>query len=105
MIGSQATKGMHVLAKFAPTVKQCGVWTDGNLLTVIEAYPAACKGSATIKELRRHFSPVGHDDKDDALTCALIAHLFAEKSELLNSPDDDVPSSEGWIWVPKDGLQ
>jgi len=29
MIGSQATKGMHVLARFAPQIETCGVWTDG----------------------------------------------------------------------------
>jgi len=40
MIGSQATKGMHVLARFAPKAAQCGVWTDGDMLTAIEAYPS-----------------------------------------------------------------
>lgn len=48
MIGSQATKGMHVLAKFAPKIERCGVWTDAAGFTVIEAYPSGCKGSATV---------------------------------------------------------
>ena len=76
MIGSQATKGMHVLAKFAPTIASCGVWTDEKSLTVIETYPAACKGSTTMEWLWRKHEPLGNDDKDDALTCALAAYLF-----------------------------
>ena len=55
MIGSQATKGMHVLARFTPKVQRCGVWTDGAGLTAIEAYPSACKGSAMIMGLRQAF--------------------------------------------------
>jgi hypothetical protein len=102
MIGSQATKGMHVLAKFAPTLASCGVWTDGTSLTAIEAYPSACKGSATIQSLRRPYPPLSHADTEDALTCALLAYLFTEQRELLASPDQSIPSSEGWIWVPKD---
>jgi len=105
MIGSQATKGMHVLAKFAPTTKSCGVWSDGMSLTAIEAYPSACKDSATVQGLRRRFPRPDHEDKQDALTCALLAYLFATKREVLVSPEDTVLNSEGWIWVPKDGLR
>lgn len=105
MIGSQATKGMHVLAKFAPTTKSCGVWSDGNSLTAIEAYPSACKDSATVQQLRRRYPPLDHKDKQDALTCAILAYLFATKPDVLASPEDSVPMSEGWIWVPKDGLR
>ena len=104
MIGSQATKGMHVLARFAPKVQRCGVWTDGADLTAIEAYPSACKGSATVKGLRQRFESLGHGDLDDALTCALLAYLFAVRHETLAAPPESVPASEGWIWVPKDGL-
>ena len=64
MIGSQATKGMHVLAKFAPTVQRCGVWNDGTGLSAIEAYPSACKASATVKALQQPFGKLGHDDID-----------------------------------------
>ncbi len=104
MIGSQATKGMHVLAKFAPTIKCCGVWSNGELLTAIEAYPAACKNSETLKSLRQRVKnqPVDNQDKMDALTCALIAYLFVEDSEALRAPDDSIPATEGWIWAPKD---
>lgn len=51
MIGSQATKGMHVLAKFAQHPRSCGVWSDGQNLVAIEAYPAACKESRVVTKL------------------------------------------------------
>lgn len=105
MIGSQATKGMHVLAKFAPSATSCGVWTDGSALTAIEAYPSSCKGSATIQGMRSRYAPLGHVDEEDALTCALIGYLHAAQQEALASPPDTVPASEGWIWVPKDSLE
>lgn len=70
---------MHVLARFAAQVESCGVWSDGDRLTAIEAYPSPCKGSAIIQQLRRGYAPLRHEDEDDALTCALIAHLFGYK--------------------------
>jgi hypothetical protein len=87
MIGSQATKGMHVLARFAPQIDTCGVWTDGTRLRAIEAYPSACKRSSIMAELHQEFGigvnatgsePEGfqHGDQIDALTCALIAWLY-----------------------------
>lgn len=103
MIGSQSTKGMHVLAKFAPSPSRCGVWQQGPL-TVIEAYPSACKVSALVQGLQAPFGRLAHDDLDDALTCALIAHLFATRPAALIAPHPAVPVSEGWIWVPRDGL-
>lgn len=107
MIGSQATKGMHVLAKFVSQVERCGVWSDGELLTAIEAYPAACKNCGSIEALRQQVSnqPIENQDKMDALTCALIAYLFTKNPEKLIAPGDSVPSCEGWIWAPKDILQ
>lgn len=106
MIGSQATKAMHVVAKFAPTVRECGVWCKGKSLTVIEAYPAPCKKSESLGELRpRVTGPTpDHDDLHDALTCALVAYLFARERSALAPPDKDIPKSEGWIWVPRDVL-
>ena len=104
MIGSQATKGMHVLARFAPKVQRCGVWSDGGAVTAIEAYPSACKTSGLIAELRQNYAPLGHEDKEDALTCALVAYLFVCEPQLLKWPHQGVPSSEGWVWVPGDVL-
>jgi hypothetical protein len=103
MIGSQATKGMHVLARFAPTAIRCGVWREGSL-TAIEAYPSACKTSHKVRALQEPFGALAHDDLDDALTCALIAFLFVNQPEALLAPEPAVPMSEGWIWVPTDGM-
>jgi len=119
MIGSQATKGMHVLAKFAPQVTQCGVWSDGDCLTAIEAYPSACKTSAFIQNWllpyvigervdppgRLWIEAIDHQDKRDALICALIAHAFVFSLSALTAPLASIDSAEGWIWVPKDALQ
>ena len=104
MIGSQATKGMHVLARFVPKIVECGVWSDGRNLAAIEAYPSACKRSETIQALRRPYPALSHADCEDALTCALVASLFAEKRSALMPPEADVTPSEGWIWVPRDAF-
>lgn len=104
MIGSQATKGMHALARFAPQRLRCGVWSDGAVLTAIEAYPAPCKRSATLQAMAGHYSPLDHADKTDAFTCALVAWLFDQAPEQLATPDGSVPEIEGWIWLPKDCL-
>lgn len=118
MIGSQATKGMHVLARFAPRRARCGVWTDAAMLIVIEAYPAPCKRSPIIASklagyglsvcgdpLEPSKAPsIDHQDKLDALTCALIARLFILDSGSLLPPLDCTPVEEGWIWLPCDAL-
>ena len=115
MIGSQATKGMHVLARFAPQIETCGVWTDGAGLRAIEAYPSACKRSTNMAELHREFGIKGqagdelpegfhHGDELDALTCALIAWLFHFQPQKLLQPEPNVPVKEGWIFAPVDGL-
>lgn len=105
MIGSQATKGMHTLAKFAPHRAGCGVWTDSRDLVAIEAYPSACKTSQTMAMLRQGYPTLDHVDKTDALTCALVAYLFDQRRDTLAEPNDDVPPGEGWIWVPGDVLR
>ncbi len=104
MIGSQATKGIHVLARFTPAVAGCGVWQGGSL-TAIEAYPSACKNSPTVRAMQQPFGKLAHDDLDDALTCALIAWLFSAQPEQLAPPAESIPQAEGWIWVPKDALK
>jgi len=126
MIGSQATKGMHVLAKFAQKIISTGVWSDGEIIIAIEAYPSACKTSITIEEFLLPFiearvelsepaksvwdgaqfiAMINHEDKRDALLCALIGWLYQNKPGALAQPDEDVPNSEGWIYVPNDVLQ
>lgn len=95
---------MRVVAKFARGPLDCGVWSDGRTLRVIEAYPSGCKGSATVTRLRGRFPALGHEDQEDALTCALIAYLFARQPDLLELPPGHVPTREGWIWLPRDAL-
>ena len=101
MIGSQATKGMHVVAKFAPKTEGCGEWTDGDAFRAIETYPAACRGTKPVTEFLSSRPSLGHADKDDARICALIAYLFATKRDLLTEPPAEVPLGEGWIWIPR----
>ncbi|MGO9018173.1 MAG: hypothetical protein ACLQVJ_07460 [Syntrophobacteraceae bacterium] len=106
MIGSQATKGMHVLAKFVPNVKRCGVWGDGNSLTAIEAYPSACRNSQLLTDLQNNggYQLSYNRDETDALICALVAYLFGKYPEKLIAPRGPTPVKEGWIWVPGDAL-
>lgn len=101
MIGSQATKGMHVLAKFAQKTESCGVWTDEQAFRVIETYPAACRDTEFVRTCLAGRQSLGHDDKNDARICALIAYLFATAPDSFEQPPADVPSDEGWIWVPR----
>jgi predicted nuclease with RNAse H fold len=107
MLGSQATKGIHVLAKFAPNVLRCGVWSNGESLTAIEVYPSACKSSTSINALRQQvrYKSIDNQDEQDALSCALVAYLFENRSNDLIAPPDSVPESEGWIWIPKDIIE
>jgi len=113
MIGSQATKGLHFLARYAPQAARCGVWSDGlQSLTAIEAYPSACKRSAYIETLRAEIAQVSaieatprHQDIDDALTCALIGWAFQHAPDRLAQPDASIDPREGWIFVPLDGLR
>jgi len=125
MIGSQATKGMHVLAKYAPHQSALGVWSDMNKLTAIEAYPSACKRSEMMRELLMpliagvidddnptfsiwdgvyYIGGIEHADERDALVCALIAWSYQHLSDQVLLPHEDVPSREGWIFIPKDCL-
>lgn len=103
MIGSQATKGMHVLAKFVPQIESCGIWRSAGLVA-IEAYPSPCKRSRLISNLRHDLPIFATDDENDALTCALMGHLFAQDFRHVLAPPDEAPMSEGWIWVPADAV-
>ncbi|MBN8430306.1 DUF429 domain-containing protein [Microbulbifer salipaludis] len=122
MIGSQATKGMHALARFAAEAVETGVWRNGAALTAFEAYPSACKSSLRVRELLQKYrtvsattqpevwdtagfgSGIDHEDKRDALLCALVAWLFHAQPDALYWPDAGVPAGEGWIFVPEDAL-
>lgn len=121
MIGSQATKGIHFLSRFAPKLERCGLWTDGCWIQAIEAYPSACKQSAEIRAMRSNFYEntgesailggpqkrfgIYHQDLEDALTCALVGWSFEHQPSLLAHPPPLIDTSEGWIFVPVDGLK
>lgn len=126
MIGSQATKGMHVLSKLSLKPSSPGIWADNHLLKAIEAYPAACKHSPTVGEILTPFmssqdvirlpmdsiwegatftSGIDHDDKRDALICALVAWLFDWQKSSLAFPLSNTPVAEGWIFIPEDALE
>lgn len=73
------------------------------VLTVLEAYP-----SGVANALPRSPDYVVNmmlwamkKDKEDALTCALIAYLYAVQRQLLAAPASDIPLSEGWVWIPR----
>lgn len=117
MIGSQATKAQHVVRRFAPELLNDGVWTDKQVLTVIEAYPSVAHKSPKFNELREQFIiwvnsdaeagwPIGfdHSDQVDALSCALVGWLFVHSPTSLAQPAENIPLEEGWIWVPEDAL-
>lgn len=102
MIGSQATKGIHALSKFAPCIESCGVWTDRKKLRAIETYPSGCRHTPVVKARLKGQQPLAHDDLDDARVCAVIACLFATHRSTLNAPLPETSSREGWIWLPKE---
>lgn len=119
MIGSQSTKGIHFLKKAGLLRKAAGVWEASyaqGSVAAVEAYPAPCLKSATVREL---FSTlVGsaaisnvcargkhvRADVEDAVRCAAVAWLFANEPGKLLGPDGAVPEEEGWIWLPEDCL-
>jgi len=103
MIGSQTTKAMHVVAKFANQVISCGVWSDKeDFLTIIETYPAACE-SIKVKETEKIENTENNENKDldDALICAKIAKMFDKNKDDLEQPQEGTSNREGWIWFPK----
>lgn len=102
MIGSQATKGMHVLSKFAPQVLSCGVWSDKEHLIAIEGYPTVARKSSTVLNLRGDIGQMPNPDCEDALMCALLAYMFHTSPHNLENPGPEVPKAEGWIWIPKE---
>ena len=116
MIGSQSTKGLHVLRRAGFQCTPEGIWTlnfgAGMTATAVETYPTPCRESATAKGyFKRLVSsdamtvPGGakaKQDAEDALQCAVVAYLFQTSRDCFDQPPTDVPEREGWIWVPAD---
>lgn len=118
-IGSPSTKSIHFLQATGLQRLEIGVWENRQnqrTVTAIETYPAACRSSEALKhyfsKLRNHYAFEScltrnkrhNKDLKDALYCALVAWLFATNRECLQSPSEDIPVEEGWIWVPQDAL-
>lgn len=111
MIGSQSTKGLALLAALGLRVDDEGVW-HGNVgetqVVAIEAYPAPCRGSSSLRRVRRVVSPrlnKPNADKKDALTCALVGAMYDSDVRELAKPPVALPPDEGWIWVPGDRIE
>ena len=116
MIGSQSTKGLHVLRRAGFQRHAGGVWSldlgAGRTATAIEAYPTPCRESATAQALFDRLivadamtvacRTTAKQDAEDALQCAIVAYLFQTKRDCFDLPSPDVPEREGWIWVPAD---
>ena len=101
MIGSQATKGMHALARFTPVKKDVGVWADrSDYLLAFETYPTVCRDHPLVKRIVANSPPQDNNDKQDALVCAAVARLFLDDLSSLEQPLSEAPSAEGWIWRP-----
>jgi len=109
MIGSQATKGRHLLAKISPYQASCGIWQDATgRLNAFEAYPSVAKKSAQMQhafaQIRWQQACPEPGDIYDAAYCALSAATLASQPDRLAQPPTDTPWSEGWIYVPLDAL-
>ncbi|WP_445426020.1 hypothetical protein [Alishewanella sp. HL-SH06] len=114
MIGSQATKGLHLLRKFGFTPSPSGVWqlnqSSQNQCQqhALESYPTVLKTSNTvqqyIKQLRSQTDfNSWHQDIQDAAYCAIAALLYQQQPSTMSTPNEDV-TTEGWIYVPKECL-
>ena len=118
MIGNQATKAMHVIAKFAEKPKKLGIWKSksGNV-TFIETYPSTCRDVYDL-ECVLHFGELQERKKgdkiskpeyrrrdlSDAYKCARIAYEFENSPSTLHKPKDantQISNEEGWIWALK----
>ena len=111
MIGSQSTKGMHALAKFANNeLERTGVWKakEGEIF-FIETYPAVQEKinmanlDAVLSEKIPAIGISKRLDIVDAYKCAVIAYEFDndKEREIFHQPEKDIPIAEGWIWAKK----
>lgn len=114
MIGSQATKGLHLLRKFGFRPSPSGVWqlnpSSQNQChySALESYPTVLKTSNTVQQYIQQLSSQTdfnswHQDIQDAAYCAIAALLYQQQPNTMATPTEDV-TTEGWIYVPKESL-
>lgn len=116
MIGSQATKGIHVLVKYSMRNEDdnaSDIWRSvDRRITFLEVYPSVSRCSKSVNELYNRGSKVSisnkihgkHQDIRDAVYCALTTLPFDKMRDKLMDPPKCVSKLEGWIWVPRDAL-
>ncbi len=111
MIGSQATKGLHLLRKFGFTPSPNGIWQLSQNQCqhrALESYPTVLKTSNTVQQYIQQLSSqtdfnTWHQDIQDAAYCAIAALLYHQQPNTIATPTKDV-TTEGWIYVPKECL-
>jgi predicted nuclease with RNAse H fold len=111
MIGSQATKGLHLLRKFGFTPSPNGVWQlsqNQSQHHALESYPTVLKTSNTVQQYIQKLSSQTdfnswHQDIQDAAYCAIAALLYQQQPNTMATPAENV-TTEGWIYVPKECL-
>jgi len=108
MIGSQATKGIHFLRSVGLVAISPGIFhaTTSNVsVTAFEGYPAlakATKNSAFAHIMQECGRTDDHKDVQDALACAVVAHLYADmRDQIEDVPEKEALLSEGWIFYPR----
>lgn len=115
-IGSQSTKGLQFLAKAGLREGEAGVFSaaQNNSVIAIETYPTPCResrlvgdtGSTILRDSQAFATELAGlptnatRDLSDALTCAVIAWLFAHRPETLEAPPERYSLGTAWIWLP-----
>lgn len=109
MIGSQSTRAIHFLRAAGLPAQPAAVWSDGRI-TAIETYPAVALKHARCASVHKPLfqnllsqqaiTTPAMADVRDALACAVVAYLTAEKPESVVKPPAGYPALEGWIIVP-----
>jgi hypothetical protein len=113
MLGSQSTKGIHFLRAASLRLAFRGAWAaerDEVGITAIETYPAVARKHAPLSTrcaqmlAKPPFTSFGGGivpDIEDALICALVAHLFSDIPGDVEPVPPTAPELEGWIILPR----
>lgn len=101
MIGSQATKAMHLIACVFENDAGIGVWEAADGSFALETYPALCRKRAPERFVEPPDLARAKPDIADAWVCAAVARIYAMNGSLLEHPVPEAPRSEGWIWAPR----
>jgi hypothetical protein len=53
-------------------------------------------------DTKRLYAEQADEDREDAITCAILAMWSVKLPKRLLEPKSGVSASEGWIWIPRD---